>query len=216
MAVVAANEDESSASSSRNQYYGGSNRETQNQKTLETGSRRPTNYFQAFRKQQEGTEIRQPKTLNLGPYREQTPYKEPVRVAASPPSYRPVYAAEKSRPSYLAAPAAKPVAVYQKNEPKYSQYEDDVKIEYDVTYSEYCPKLGGLESECRPTTECAVWYDLVLQYFPETACKLPSGEPGTCCPEIPYNGQLKKITSIHINWFNYIFDYLILRSRRII
>ena len=216
LVAVAAIEDENGAtSSSRNQFYDGStNRETPNQKAPATSSRRPTNYFHAFRKQQEGTESRQSNNLNLGPYRQQTPYKEPVQVA--PPSYRPVYGAEKSRPNYSAAPAAKPVAVYHKNEPKYSQYQDDVKIEYDVTYSEYCPKLGGLESECRPTTECAVWYDLVLQYLPETACKLPSGDPGSCCPEIPYNGQLKKITSIHINWFNYIFDYLILRSRRII
>ena len=217
MAVVAANEDESSASSSRNQYYGGSNRETQNQRTLETGSRRPTNYFQASRKQQEGTESRQSNTLNLGPYRQQTPYKEPVHVA--PPSYRPVYATEKSKPNYSAAPSAKPVAVYQKNEPKYSQYEDEAKTEYDVTYSKYCcPKLGGLESECRPTTECSVWYDLVLQYLPETACKLPSGHPGACCPEIPYNGQCTKShLKFTSNEFNSIVDfYLILRSWRII
>ena len=203
LVAVAAIEDENGAtSSSGNQYYGGSN----NRETL--------------RKQQEGTESRQSNTLNLGPYRQQTPYKEPVHVA--PPSYRPVYATEKSKPNYSAAPSAKPVAVYQKNEPKYSQYsqyEDEAKTEYDVTYSKYCcPKLGGLESECRPTTECSVWYDLVLQYLPETACKLPSGHPGACCPEIPYNGQCtKSLLKFTSNEFNSIVDfYLILRSWRII
>ena len=208
LVVVAANGDENGAtSSSRNQFYDGStNRETPNQKAPATSSRRPTNYFHAFRKQQEGTESRQSNILNLGPYRQQTPYKEPVHVA--PPSYRPVYATEKSKPNYSAAPVAKPVAVYQKNEPKYSQYEDEAKTEYDVTYSKYCcPKLEGLESECRPTTECSVWYDLVLQYLPETACKLPSGDPGSCCPEIPYNGQCTKShLKFTSNEFNSIVD----------
>ncbi len=50
----------------------------------------------------------------------------------------------------------------------------------------YCPKVGGLESRCRPIRDCAVWHDLV-QATPGTACQLSDGYPGSCCPDLPYN-----------------------------
>ena len=59
---------------------------------------------------------------------------------------------------------------------------------YNNKYPYYCPKVGGYESQCRPTKDCSVWYDLVL-ITPDAACKLPDGEPGTCCPELPYNSM---------------------------
>ena len=48
--------------------------------------------------------------------------------------------------------------------------------------------MGGLESQCRPASDCAVWYDLVVNYLPESLCKLANGVPGSCCPDIPSNG----------------------------
>ncbi|EFX86585.1 hypothetical protein DAPPUDRAFT_307784 [Daphnia pulex] len=50
----------------------------------------------------------------------------------------------------------------------------------------YCPKVGGLESRCRPIRDCAVWHDLV-ESTPGTACQLSDGYPGACCPDLPYN-----------------------------
>uniref|UniRef100_A0A0P5PEE0 Chorion peroxidase n=1 Tax=Daphnia magna TaxID=35525 RepID=A0A0P5PEE0_9CRUS len=50
----------------------------------------------------------------------------------------------------------------------------------------YCPKFAGLESHCRPSKDCAVWHNEVFSY-PNTACKLSDGNPGTCCPDLPYN-----------------------------
>ncbi|KAK4008473.1 hypothetical protein OUZ56_013613 [Daphnia magna] len=50
----------------------------------------------------------------------------------------------------------------------------------------YCPNVAGLETRCRPTKDCAVWYDEVLA-TPSTACKLSDGNPGSCCPDLPFN-----------------------------
>lgn len=50
-----------------------------------------------------------------------------------------------------------------------------------------CPKMAGSESNCRPAKDCSIWYNLALT-IPGTACKLSDGQPGTCCPDIPYNG----------------------------
>lgn len=53
-----------------------------------------------------------------------------------------------------------------------------------------CPKIGGLESHCRPAKDCAVWYDLVRK-TPGTACTLNDGyEKGLCCPGLPSNSKL--------------------------
>jgi hypothetical protein len=38
----------------------------------------------------------------------------------------------------------------------------------------FAPKVGGLESHCRPAKDCAVWYDLVRK-TPGTACTLHNG-----------------------------------------
>ena len=54
--------------------------------------------------------------------------------------------------------------------------------------ADYCPKVYNLESKCRPAKDCAVWFDLVSA-TPGTACKLHDGSPGTCCPDLPYNGN---------------------------
>ena len=53
----------------------------------------------------------------------------------------------------------------------------------------HCPKVGGLESHCRPAKDCAVWYDLVRK-TPGTACTLRNGRgKGICCPDLPLNGK---------------------------
>jgi hypothetical protein len=66
----------------------------------------------------------------------------------------------------------------------YSHYhQPDCKHKENVYY---CPKVGGLESRCRPIRDCSVWHDLV-QATPGTACKLSDGYPGSCCPDLPYN-----------------------------
>ncbi len=53
----------------------------------------------------------------------------------------------------------------------------------------HCPKVGGLESHCRPAKDCAVWYDLVRK-TPGTACTLHNGyDSGLCCPDLPLNGN---------------------------
>ena len=57
----------------------------------------------------------------------------------------------------------------------------------EVHFLDYCPKMGGLESQCRPASKCAVWYDLVND-LSKSACKLANGAPGACCPDIPSNG----------------------------
>lgn len=62
----------------------------------------------------------------------------------------------------------------------------------------YCPKIAGLESHCRPTKDCAVWYDDILATA-ETACRLSDGSPGACCPDIPYNCKSTILISIDDN-----------------
>lgn len=96
-------------------------------------------------------------------------YHEPYHPKPEPPKYKPE--------------VPKPVPAYHepyhpKAEPYPSKY---------PAYEYYCPKIGGLESECRLAKDCAIWFDLVLA-TPGTACKLPDGTPGACCPGLPYNG----------------------------
>ena len=61
---------------------------------------------------------------------------------------------------------------------------------YPPPYKAYetCPAMGGYESKCRPAKDCSVWYDLVLA-TPKAGCKLTDGNPGICCPDLPYNGM---------------------------
>jgi peroxidase len=82
-------------------------------------------------------------------------------------------------------PAANTKPDYDSNSPG-GGYKSPPK-DYDVPLS-YCPDVGGLESNCRPAKDCAVWYDLVRK-TPGTSCTLENGHgKGMCCPDIPYNG----------------------------
>lgn len=58
---------------------------------------------------------------------------------------------------------------------------------YAGKYSYYCPKVGGYHSQCRPAIDCSVWYEVALS-TPGSACTMEDGDPGICCPDIPYNG----------------------------
>ncbi|EFX72420.1 hypothetical protein DAPPUDRAFT_326243 [Daphnia pulex] len=61
------------------------------------------------------------------------------------------------------------------------------KPQYPGSHQSFCPKVGGLESHCRPAKDCAVWYDLVRK-TPWTACTLHNGyDRGLCCPDLPIN-----------------------------
>ena len=60
---------------------------------------------------------------------------------------------------------------------------------YTTAQKFHCPKIGGLESHCRPGKDCAIWYDLIRK-TPGTSCKLGNGhEKGMCCPGFPRNGK---------------------------
>ena len=60
---------------------------------------------------------------------------------------------------------------------------------YTTARKFHCPKIGGLESHCRPAKDCAVWYDLVRK-TPGTSCTLENGHgKGICCPAFPHNGK---------------------------
>jgi hypothetical protein len=96
----------------------------------------------------------------------------PYVDAPSVPAYFPDYSVPKSS--------------YKPETPVDISYSTANPNNYNNNYLHYCPKVGGYESQCRPTKDCAVWYDLVL-ITSDTSCKLPGGEPGTCCPDLPYN-----------------------------
>lgn len=77
--------------------------------------------------------------------------------------------------------------------PEYIPYHPQIvekpeKQEKTEKYDRYCPRVIGLESQCRPIKDCALWFDNVIT-TQGTACQLPGGEPGCCCPAIPYNGK---------------------------
>jgi hypothetical protein len=71
-------------------------------------------------------------------------------------------------------------------------YKHQARYKLQVGYAAQksrCPKVGGLESHCRPAKDCAVWYDLVRK-TPGTACTLENGhDRGICCPGLPLNGK---------------------------
>lgn len=69
-----------------------------------------------------------------------------------------------------------------------SVYPPHKSTNYQTKYTNYCPKVGGYEAQCRPIKDCAVWYDLVLA-TPRASCQLTDGYPGVCCPPIPQNGM---------------------------
>ncbi|KAI9554243.1 hypothetical protein GHT06_019515 [Daphnia sinensis] len=71
-------------------------------------------------------------------------------------------------------------------QPPYTQppYTQPTAPTYEPVH--YCPNVAGLETRCRPTKDCAVWYDETLA-TPYTACQLSDGNAGSCCPDIPSN-----------------------------
>ena len=59
-------------------------------------------------------------------------------------------------------------------------------------YAPKCPQIDGQTSQCRPIKDCAVWFDVISTKY-DTACKLADGQPGACCPPLPYNSTSASI-----------------------
>lgn len=122
------------------------------------------------------------------------PYHEKSVYSYSPEPRKPVYPPrpayhESAKPHHYPGytgpkPSYKPDTPYPVGAAPYPENPN----KYDDKYPYYCPKVGGYESQCRPAKDCAIWYDLVLS-TPGSTCKLPDGEPGTCCPDLPYNSK---------------------------
>lgn len=109
-------------------------------------------------------------------YKPEPPKHEPFKAEPykpEPPKYKPEKPVYEPKP-YQPKPDAYPSKPYQPSK-------------YPADYA-YCPKIGGLESQCRPTEDCAIWFDLIIT-IPDASCKLPDGTPGACCPSLPYNGK---------------------------
>ena len=185
IAATADNENQAS----RHRFYGSSSvgqpRTVQyHRNSPAKNSQRLPNYFEEIKQQ--------PKRIN-SPARKPETYRHEQPIKSVISSYFPI---DFDEPKLIyPIPATKPVipTYYRpKEEPVKPLFYPalPVKPDYDVEapYSDYCPKMGGLESHCRPASDCAVWYDLVLNYLPESACKLANGAPGSCCPDIPSNG----------------------------
>ena len=178
--IIAAADDDATASKATNRMrrqYG--RRPVQQHHT----SRNPINYFES---------IKEPKAPFSPPAHEYPaiPYRpayhaEPVKtvIPFDLEEPKPVYYPEvKSAPAPPPYSHPTPVQVAHKQKPYYPA------VKPDYGYGDYCPKIAGLESHCRPIPDCAIWYDVVLASLPESACKLADGSPGSCCPDIPYNG----------------------------
>lgn len=90
------------------------------------------------------------------------------------------------QPTYFEEPA------YHSERPAKFLYDADQHgggYKYSPRGSAHCPKIGGLESHCRPAKDCAVWYDLVRK-TPGTGCTLENGHgKGICCPDLPLNSK---------------------------
>ena len=78
------------------------------------------------------------------------------------------------------------VASYSYNNAQQQQYPSYPSYPAPPAYKT-CPAIGGQQSKCRPAKDCSVWYDLVVA-IPDADCKLSDGNPGICCPDLPYNG----------------------------
>ncbi|XP_046638989.1 peroxidase-like [Daphnia pulicaria] len=133
------------------------------------------------------------------------PYQEHNPIYQTSPSPEPTYSPPSTTPApyfelpYVELPQVEPAlppyvpdhhvpkSNYKLETPLDISYTTANPNQYSNEYPYYCPKVGGYESQCRPAKDCAVWYDLVL-ITPGTACKLPDGQPGTCCPDLPHNG----------------------------
>ena len=133
-------------------------------------------------------QYRQSESLKSAPYSQPKPvYREPAyRPELPKPAYpEPAYRPEPPyRPAY-----SHPTKLGYKNEKPYPAAEPYPTSDYSDPYAYYCPKVAGYESHCRPAKDCAIWYDAVLA-TPGTACKLPDGNPGNCCPALPYNSNV--------------------------
>lgn len=115
------------------------------------------------------------------PVRPATPYVRvipPFQQYLKPPAYQQA----PPSPSFFPQPQYKPVddTVRYPEEPY--QYQSLVNQDYS------CPKVYQDEAKCRPLKDCAVWFDLISHTY-GSPCKLHDGSPGTCCPDIPYNGH---------------------------
>ena len=115
------------------------------------------------------------------PYPQKPSYHEPKPYSPKPAyaEYEPEYG--KPKPTYKQESHYHGESYPKPNKPNHY---GDSKPEYDY----YCPKIAGYESQCRLAKDCAVWYDLAAS-VPGTACQLSYGDPGICCPDIPYNGM---------------------------
>lgn len=107
------------------------------------------------------------------------------------PSRFPVYSDHlppKQYPERPITPDYHPPAAGVSYHNPYTAHHKPVLVEYPAPQQKYCPNIGGLESQCRPAKDCAVWYDAV-RATPGTACILENGKShGICCPDIPLNG----------------------------
>lgn len=178
-----------------------------------SSSRRPPSYFESIKKPKriESTPKIHSYHVLYDPEPPAYPHAaEPIRAAIA--SYFPIDFQE-PKPYFSGPETINPIlpSYYPKDEPikpvsyypavpavtvkpalHYPAVPVTTKPDYvPAPYSDFphCPKMGGLVSECRLTSECAVWYDLVLNFLPESSCLLHDGEPGTCCPDIPINGN---------------------------
>ncbi|KZS13261.1 Peroxinectin [Daphnia magna] len=108
------------------------------------------------------------------------------------PSRYPVYSDHlppKQYPERPITPDYHPPAAGVSYHNPYTAHHKPVLVEYPSPQQKYCPNIGGLESQCRPAKDCAVWYDAV-RATPGTACILENGKGhGVCCPVIPLNGR---------------------------
>ena len=209
--VNASTENDNEANrSKRHQYYTAVRHphrvqyhQRQNSHSKSSSSRRPSNYFEAYKQPKHINYHRDfaeppPKYYHPEPpaYRYQN---EPVKTAIT--SYFPVDLDEPKPFFPLPIKPSAPITSYypepEHHEPSYYPEVEEPEY-YEPTpapplpeiqpYTDYCPKMNRLESRCRPASQCSVWYDLVLSNLPESACILPDGGPGACCPDIPKNG----------------------------
>lgn len=84
-----------------------------------------------------------------------------------------------------------PESFQQHYRPKFPEYDDHYPQPPSHAVSDdygYCPLVEGAESQCRPTVDCAVWFDAVT-----SSCQLPYGAIGACCPSLPYNNRGKAL-----------------------
>ena len=134
------------------------------------------------------------------------------------PSYEEHHEPYPHKPSYHEHKPYPPKPPYEEHEPEYPKPKPSYKPEsnyheepypqhhkpnhYENAEPEYhyfCPKIAGYESECRSAKDCSIWYDVVVM-MPGTACHLPHGNPGVCCPDIPFNSKNRISFYVKLNF----------------